>query len=453
MEKSSEDRKGGWKAMKKKLVIIGAGSAMFTQGLVVDLMRSPKDVKWHLGLVDTDPKALDIISRLCCKMLDAWESDIELSYSTDRCEVLPGADYVVSTIGVGGRRAWEMDVFIPRKYGIFQPVGDTVMPGGISRAMRMIPAMVEIARDIAKHCPNAFFFNYANPMTVNCMAIRKVTGFPVVGLCHGVNHMEGYLADFAGLEREKVTSLAVGLNHLTFIYDFRYDGEDAWPMVQEKLQRVRKDPKSCESLAEPFAWELFEIYNAFAAPGDRHITEFLTEGFPGGRYYNKTLGVDAYSFEQTIESGDRIYDRMEQLAYDPGPLPEDFFDRFSGEHEQLMEILHSIQHDERKMYSVNLPNRGAVPNLPWDALLELPAVATARGISPIQVPDFPDTLAGLLMKHIAIGEITVEAALKGDPKLFVEAVMMGGYMADRKAATAMVDELIEAQKQYLPQFA
>src|SRR5690606_27701369 len=174
------------------------------------------------------------------RMLAVRPGQVTVHATMDRRAALPWADVVVSTFGVGGRRAWEQDVFIPRKYGIFQPVGDTVMPGGISRAMRMIPAMVEIARDIAKHCPNAFFFNYANPMTVNCMAIRKVTGFPVVGLCHGVNHMEGYLAEFAGLEREKVTSLAVGLNHLTFIYDFRYDGEDAWPMVQEKLQRVRK---------------------------------------------------------------------------------------------------------------------------------------------------------------------------------------------------------------------
>ncbi|NJD04323.1 MAG: hypothetical protein FIA99_17400, partial [Ruminiclostridium sp.] len=152
--------------MRKKLVIIGAGSAMFTQGLVMDLIKNPGKNKWHLALVDIDAQVIDSIAKLVKKMLEAKNADIELSYSTDRCDVLPEADYVVTTIGVGGRRAWERDVFIPRKYGIYQPVGDTAMPGGISRAMRMIPAMLDIARDIERLCPGAFFFNFSNPMAI-----------------------------------------------------------------------------------------------------------------------------------------------------------------------------------------------------------------------------------------------------------------------------------------------
>ena len=133
--------------------------------------------------------------------------------STERRDVLPGADVVVTTIAVGGRRAWEADVLIPRKYGVFQPVGDTAMPGGISRAMRMIPAMVAIARDVQALCPNALFFNYANPMTANCLAIRRATGAEVIGLCHGTFGTERYLARFAGVPAERVTTLGVGLNH------------------------------------------------------------------------------------------------------------------------------------------------------------------------------------------------------------------------------------------------
>ena len=123
-----------------------------------------------------------------------------MTATTDRRAVLNGADYVVTTIAVGGRAGWQRDIEIPRAYGIFQPVGDTALPGGISRAMRMIPQMIAIARDIAELCPDAVFFNYSNPMTAICRAIRKDTGVPVIGLCHGVHHVEGQIARFLGVE-------------------------------------------------------------------------------------------------------------------------------------------------------------------------------------------------------------------------------------------------------------
>ncbi|MDO8685041.1 MAG: alpha-glucosidase/alpha-galactosidase, partial [Clostridiales bacterium] len=189
--------------MSKKITIIGAGSVVFTQGLVADLIKTFNGERWRLALVDIDSIALETVSKICKKMIEVKKSDLQLTYSTDRCDVLPGTDYVITTIGVGGRRAWEKDVFIPRKYGIFQPVGDSVMPGGISRAMRMIPAMIEIVRDVERLCPITQFFNYSNPMTMICRAVRKFTGFPIIGLCHGITYTEDYLARFAGLDRKK----------------------------------------------------------------------------------------------------------------------------------------------------------------------------------------------------------------------------------------------------------
>lgn len=452
--------------MKKKIVIIGAGSAMFTQGLIMDLIKNPGKNKWHLALVDIDIEVLTSITKLIKKILIAKNADIELSSSTDRCDVLPGADYVISTIGVGGRRAWEQDVFIPRRYGVYQPVGDTAMPGGISRAMRMVPAVIEIVRDIIRLCPNAIFFNYSNPMTVICRAVRKAAGFPVTGLCIGVPGSEWYIADFAELDREKVTSYSVGVNHLTFMYDFRYEGKDAWPIVREKLYKEYKedfDEKTLDRfysesknaifhLGEPFAWSVFKTYNAYPAPGDRHITEFFTERFPGGKYYGKTLGINAYSFEGTIEFGEKIHNEAIRIANSDETLTEDFFKHVRGEHEQLMQIIDSIENDRRKVFSVNMPNNGAVPALPKDAVLELPAAATAKGFCPLQINDFPDVLAGIISKYLAIFEVTVDAALKGDRKMFEEAILMGGYISDRLAVSRMVDELINAQRQYLPQF-
>ncbi|MCU0489591.1 MAG: alpha-glucosidase/alpha-galactosidase, partial [Anaerolineales bacterium] len=181
---------------RKKIVLIGAGSAMFTQGLVADLINSHKN--WKLGLVDIDPQALKVAEGLSRKMIEATRADIQVEASLERKDLLPGADVVVTTIGVGGRRAWEADVYIPRKYGIYQPVGDTTMAGGISRALRLVPAMVDIARDVQRLCPQALFINYANPMSVICWAVRQATGAEIIGLCIGVYEVIHELADFIG---------------------------------------------------------------------------------------------------------------------------------------------------------------------------------------------------------------------------------------------------------------
>ena len=157
--------------MKEKIVLIGAGSAEFTRGLVADIIRSGNAA--DLALVDIDPAALETAERLVAKMIAARQAPVGLTAATDRRAVLPGATAVICTVGVGGRRAWEQDVFIPRKHGIFVPVGDTVGPGGSSRALRMIPAMVAIAEDVLELAPDALFFNYSNPMAPVCRAIRK----------------------------------------------------------------------------------------------------------------------------------------------------------------------------------------------------------------------------------------------------------------------------------------
>ena len=182
-----------------KFVLIGAGSTVFTQRLVSDLILSGEAHRWELALVDIDPVTLKAVDRLVHKMLAFKGVEFPIVSTTNRREVLPGADFVVTTIAVGGRRGWELDVQIPRKHQIFQPVGDTAMPGGISRAMRMIPQMVAIAHDIAELCPDAYFLNYSNPMTAICRAIRMKTGVPVTGLCHGVHYVEGVLARFLGV--------------------------------------------------------------------------------------------------------------------------------------------------------------------------------------------------------------------------------------------------------------
>jgi alpha-galactosidase len=449
-----------------KVVLIGAGSAVFTKGLVADLLASPELGPWQLGLVDIDPEALEVAEGLSRRMVTAVGgaasgAEVTVRASEDRRDLLPGADVVVTTIGVGGRRAWEADVFIPRKYGVYQPVGDTVMPGGISRAMRMIPALVAIARDVAELCPEAWFLNYSNPMTANCWAVREASGVPVMGLCHGTFDVSRQLAQFVGAPPHETTTRYAGLNHLTFIHDLRWRGRDMWPTARHALlpptsgEGVAKPPAlggGSFAADNPFSWSLFEAYGAYPSANDRHVAEFFPERFPRGRYYGKTLGVDAYSFEGTIAGGDREYAKMREQALGQAPLDEWIFRHTVGEHEQLLHIIRALRYDTREVFAVNLPNGGAVPNLPEDAILEIPAVATAVGLLPIQTPDFSDALAGIIARRLASTRITVEAALTGDRTKFVEALLLDGAVTDPEAARAMMEELLQAQRAYLPSF-
>ncbi len=452
-----------------KLVLIGAGSTVFTQRLVSDVILSGEADRWELALVDIDPVTLDAVDRLVRKLLAFKGVALPITSTTNRRDVLPGAHFVVTTIAAGGRRGWELDVQVPRRHNIFQPVGDTVMPGGISRAMRMIPQMVAIAEDIAELCPDAYFLNYSNPMTAICRAVRVKTGVPVVGLCHGVHYVEGVLARFLGVEESCISTFGVGLNHLTFLTRILCHGKDATPMLRAKADQQRplmqqeihdkKDwPNGVTGRAprysdDPFAWSIFDRYGVFPVALDRHITEFFPERFPQGRYYGRTLGRDAYPIDDRIALGDTWFEEMLAVARSPDPLPPSYFENVPGESEQLVDIMQSLQHDRRHVYSVNLPNQGAVPGLPADAILEMPASAGGAGFMALQSPALPPALTAKLLAKVAAIEVTVEAALSGSFDLFVEALLTDGSVSDPDQAATLARELIDAHKAYLPQFS
>lgn len=430
--------------MKEKIVLIGAGSASFTRGLVADIIRRNNETE--LALVDIDPTALNIAERLTRKMIAAGRAPITLSASTDRRDVFTGATAIICTVGVGGRRAWEQDVFIPRRHGIYMPVGDTVGPGGTSRALRMIPAMVDVAKDVLDLAPNALFFNYGNPMAPVCRAIRKATGANVIGLCHGVFHVAEYLADVLGLPRADLHYAAVGYNHLTWFTEVRAHGQDMLPKLRELAQ-----PKS-SSDDNPFSWHLLTLFGAFPAVLDRHVTEFFPQFFREGRYYGKTLGVEAFSFEETIAWGDSSHNETCEIALSDQALPTDYLERLSGEHEQVIDIIQSIRNESEEVYSVNLPNTGQVPNLPADVIVESPAIADGAGLRPIAQPALPAGLVGTLATRFQWVETAVEAALEGSREKFIQALVLDGATNSLQQATELADELLAAQHAYLPNF-
>jgi len=429
----------------RKIVLIGAGSASFTAGLVADVLTSGLADQWTIGLVDINERALGIAHKLVARMVERRGAAVTLEPTTDRTEVLPGADVVVTTIAVGGRRGWEHDITVPRQHGVFQPVGDTVMAGGISRALRQIPPMLAIARDVHRLSPQAWFFNYANPMAAICRAVSKATPARVVGLCHGVQGTLRYLCGVAGVPYGEIAALYFGMNHLTWITHFTRGGVSLWPQVDAWLAEHG-------GTDNPFSWELYRTYGAFPAVLDRHVIEFFPECFPGGRYQGGQLGVDTFSMEAVIEGGDRHFEHMAAMADGREPLDDAIFERQEGEHEALIEIVGSLFRDSQRLFPMNVPNT-TVTGVPPGFVVEMPVLATAAGCIPVGLPPLPPGVLATVNEALYGVEITVEAALQGSRDLFVQALLYDRSVTTRAAAEALADDLLAAHREHLPQFA
>jgi len=330
--------------------------------------------------------------------------------------------------------------------------------------MRMIPDMLDITADVMELCPNAYYFNYSNPMSIICRAIKKKTGARMIGLCHGVWGSEWEIADFVGLPRDECTSYYAGINHLTYIYDFRHKGKDIWPLVREKLAIIKAsgynyaDPSRklpapegvAKDMRNPFCWSIFDDHGAFVAPGDYHVIEFYPERFPRGEFYGGVMGMGIpNTFEDLIIGGDAAFEQMREWAFSKEKLPDE---AYHTHREKLVEMIDSIEGDKRIIFPVNVPNEGAIASLPKDAVLEIPAAAGSLGFCPLMLTGFSDVLAGIINKQLSIIEVVVEAALNGSRGLFIDSILMGGYITDRVQVEKMVDDLLLEHKKYLPQF-
>jgi len=237
---------------------------------------------------------------------------------------------------------------------------------------------------------------------------------------------------------------AIGINHLTWFTEVRANGRDMLPALHS-IAASKTGPDD-----NPFSWQLLQMFDAFPAVLDRHVTEFFPQFFRSGSYYGRTLGVDAFSFERTIANGDRKYAEMQADAHSPQPLGADYFERLGGEHEQVLDIIAAIRHERGQIFSANLPNTGQAPNLPRDAIVEGPAIADGAGLRPIAQPSLPAALAGTLATRYQWAETIVEAALEGSRAKFIQALVLDGYAGSLDQAAALADDLLAAQAAYLP---
>ena len=434
--------------MKKTLVLLGVGSTYFTRGIVESLIT--KGGEWDVRMVDIDPTCLDIAVKLGQRLVDLYQAPVTIRGSLDRCEVLPGADAVVSTIGVGGRRAWEKDVAIFRQFNVNQSTGDTYGAGGVSRALRMIPVLIDVARDIERLCPKALFINFSNPLTVNVWAISKATNVKVAGLCYGVTWYEHYLAGLIGLPWEQLRCRAIGVNHFTWITDLSYQGQSVWPLVRKVMEEVG------DALGNPYTWELFRMFDAFPCVGDGHICEFVPGWQGEGAYYGKTFGTTFHNFENYAAGFDKVYADMADQAYGRAPIikrAENPNDKETFKDEDLfIDVLNAVMGGDSITRTVNLPNIGQAANLPSGAVLEATTLINGDGFQPLCFGTLPPGISAILMRILGAQELTVEAALRADRKLAIQALVAGETVRTEKEAGKMLDVILDTHRDYLPQF-
>ncbi len=404
-------------------------------------MNSPSLSGSKITLMDLDPESLKISAKLAKRMVRERKADLEIESTTDRKAALESADFVITTILVGGLGICKSDIDIPMKYGVYQTVGDTVGPGGLIRALRTIPAMVEIAKDMEKICPDAWLFNYSNPLTCLSIAVRETTGIKMAGLCHGIRGTVRAIASFLGTTPDKMTYLAAGVNHLTWILDMGISGKDCYPRLREML-------RTTDLPGWPISSKLFRIFGYFPSPGDRHIAEFfpyfLTDRTEKGAKYGLRLREIDRMMEDKRERTKML------LAQAEGSLPLGDLTAPSGE--EVIRIIESIVDNRNDEFVVNIPNDGFVPNLPRGAIIETHALVGSHGMRGIHVGNLPDPLAAITHHRIIQQELTARAALNGDRQLALQALLLDPMIGSVEDAESMLDELLLASSRYLPQF-
>ncbi|MBI2940187.1 MAG: hypothetical protein HYY04_07070 [Chloroflexi bacterium] len=426
----------------KRITIVGAGGLVFTPSVMLDLMERPALAGSTLVLHDVDEPRLTLMTRIAGRLRDERRADIQVATSLDPRRALDGADFVITTISVGGLEARRIDVEIPLRYHVYQTSADTVGPGGLSRALRTVPPIVRIARQMEEACPDAWLFNYTNPMSMCCLGISQHTRTKVVGLCPGYLGTERFIARVLDVPRESVRTQMAGLNHAAWITALRVDSRDGYPAFRERLTRL--DPG-----IEPISRELFDRFGLYPEPVDKHLGEFfpayLTAATDGGKRY----GQQAWPAERILAQRQTDLARVRRVADGREPTAA----LASHEREQVVDIISAIVTDTASSFVVNVPNQGHVPNLPRGAIIEIPALVSGFGVQGLAMGPLPAPLAAHLSAIAAEYELGTAAALAGDRALALRALMADPLIRSTADARSMLDDLLSAHAPYLPQFA
>ncbi|WP_328689236.1 alpha-glucosidase/alpha-galactosidase [Streptomyces phaeochromogenes] len=422
-----------------KIAFVGAGSVVFTQGLLADLFAFPELGHARIALHDIDEERLATAEGAARHIADERGAKPTITAHLDRRAALEGADFVVNTVQVGMNEATRTDFDVPARYGVRQTIGDTLGIGGIFRALRTFPVLRGLAEDMAELCPDALLLNYTNPMAMNVLYLSRIApDLRVTGLCHSVYWTMHDLSQLVGVPFEEVSYLAAGVNHQAWVLRFERDGRDLHPLLDAAiakdpglLRRVRVDmyrrlghypTETSEHSAEYVPWYL------------HHDTEIERLRLPVGAY----LGI--------IEENTAEYERTRRALLAETPLPVE------GTMEYAPQVIHSVVTGTPRTIYGNVPNRGLIDNLPADSVVEVPCLADALGVQPTRVGSLPPQCAALNSAYVSVTDLVVRAATDGDPRHIRHAAM-----ADPATAAALpveriwdlCDDLVRAHRELL----
>lgn len=440
-----------------RITLIGAGSYVFTRNLCNDILLTPALQDSHITLMDIDPVRLDLARQLVQHLIDKRGLKAKVSATLDRREAVIGAEYVITTFQQGGLDAYAMDIDIPLRYGVGQCVGDTLGPGGVFRSLRTIPVLLDLCDEMDEVAADALLINYVNPMAANCWAVSAGTGRPIVGLCHSVQGTSEMLARWVKVPYEEVNFLCAGINHQSFFLEFRRSQQDLYPEIFQAVE----DPEIYGS--EPVRIDLMKYFGYFVTESSGHASEYVP-------YYRKNAAmIEDQLVPKFTSPNDQWFDfsrtggylrNCQQRARDMGQEYREVLDGTrdlpdKASHEYGSAIINAMETNIPARVNGNVPNQGVITNLPEGCTVEVPCLVDAMGVQPTVVGDLPPQLAGLNRTNINVQELIVEAALSGSRDAVYHAVMLDPLTAavcTLPQIHAMVTEMLEAQKQWLPEF-
>ena len=440
-----------------KITLIGAGSLVFTRNLCSDILLTPALQESILSLMDIDPARLAQARDMVQALIERRGLKARVEATTDRREAVRGADYVVTTFQQGGLDAYRLDIEIPQRFGVEQCIGDTLGPGGVFRALRTIPVLLDLCRDLDELAPEALLLNYVNPMAANCWAVDRATGRPCVGLCHSVQGTSEMLASWIGVPYQEVVFRCAGINHQAFFLEFRRGKDDLYPLIWQAIEREEIYNQ------EPVRVELMKHFGYFVTESSGHASEYVPYFRKSARMVNEELaprfkGQDSDWFDygrtggylrHSLERLENYEKELSDLTAGEKPLPT------TRTYEYGSYIVEAMETGRPLRFNGNVPNRGWIDNLPQGCCVEVPCWADRHGIQPVAVGALPPQLAALNRTNINVQELVVEAAVTGSVEAAYHAVMLDPLTAavcTLPQIHNMVGEMLSAQRQWLPQF-
>jgi len=441
--------------MSFKVAFIGAGSVGFTRRLLSDLMAVPAFRGIEVSFMDINPHNLDMVTRLCQRDLDENGIPIRIHATLDRREAFRGARYIICCFRVGMLEAFELDVDIPLKYGIDQCVGDTLCAGGIMYGQRGITELLDVCRDFREVAePGALLLNYANPNAMMTWAANVYGKVRTVGLCHGVQGGHRQIAEALGYRQEEVDVICAGLNHQTWYISVKHNGEDL-------LSKILPAYEANENLSrtEKVRIDVLRNFGFYSTESNGHLSEYLAWYRKRPEELEDWIDLGGWSNGETggylrVCREGRNWFEHDFPNWMKAPPNEFTPERRSQEHGSY--IIEGLETGRPYRGHFNVMNDGCITNLPDECVVEVPGYVDANGISIPKVGDLPLGCAAVCSQSAWVQRLAVEAAVRGDIRLLRQSMLMDpltGAVCTPPEISQMVDEMLIAQAQWLPQYA